>query len=67
VRVELAVAGGAARLTVSDDGRGFDPAAVPEGHFGLIGMGERARLLGGELRIDSSPGHGTTVEVSAPL
>jgi signal transduction histidine kinase len=65
--VELSASAGSARLTVSDDGRGFDPAAVPAGHFGLIGMGERARLLGAELRIDSAPGAGTAVDVVAPL
>jgi len=37
------------------------------GHFGLIGMRERAEHLGGELRLDSQPGKGTQVEVTVPL
>ena len=43
-------------LQVVDDGRGFDPGAVGEGHYGLVGMRERAGLIGGSLTIDSRPG-----------
>lgn len=50
------------RLTVTDDGTGFDPAAERSGH-GLLGMEERARLLGGTLAIDTHPGRGTTVRL----
>jgi signal transduction histidine kinase len=48
-------------LTVSDDGRGFDPETLgPQaGHLGLASMRERAEMAGGWLRIESSPGHGT--------
>lgn len=35
------------QLAVDDDGRGFDPSQVPRGRYGLIGMNERAKLLGG--------------------
>ncbi|MDH0865937.1 sensor histidine kinase, partial [Mitsuaria sp. GD03876] len=49
-------------LTVRDDGRGFDPAARTGGH-GVLGMRERARLMGGTLDIVSAPGAGTTVEL----
>jgi signal transduction histidine kinase len=56
------------RLEVSDRGPGFNPDQVlPEGHLGLAGMRERARLLGGSFRVDSRPGQGTTVFVSWPL
>jgi signal transduction histidine kinase len=51
---------------VEDDGTGFDPAAVPSGRFGLVGMSERARLLGGTLRLESSPGAGTVIDVTVP-
>jgi two-component system NarL family sensor kinase len=63
-------------LAVCDDGEGFDPeqlgrhtgvAAGEEGHYGLVGMGERARLLGATLSLESAPGEGTRVEVRAPL
>lgn len=54
-------------LVVQDDGRGFDPDKVTdiasEGHFGLTGMSERARLLGGSICISSEPGAGTYIAV----
>jgi signal transduction histidine kinase len=65
VRV-LLDAGPPLRLQISDDGRGFDPAA-PEraGRFGLDSMAQRARDVGAELQIRSTPGGGgTTVEVT---
>lgn len=52
-------------MTVSDGGAGFDPGAVG-GRFGLLGMRERVELLGGTLRIDSTPGDGATLEISLP-
>jgi two-component system NarL family sensor kinase len=54
-------------LTVRDDGRGFDPHAVADGHHGIVGMRERAALLGGRLRLESRPGEGTVLRVSVPL
>ena len=67
VSVGLAADDGVVRLAVRDDGAGFDPALarrlVQEGHFGLAGMRERVEMVGGRLRIDSAPGHGTTVAV----
>jgi len=54
-------------LRVEDDGTGFDPAAIPAGRFGLIGMRERARLLGGTLVVESTPGEGAAIAVRAPL
>ena len=53
------------RVTVSDDGRGFDPGAMTAG-FGLTGMRERVELLGGELSLASAPGEGTTVTAVLP-
>ena len=53
-----------------DDGRGFDPAVRPgpaEGHFGLEGVRERVRKLGGSFRIESSPGAGAAAFVELPL
>ncbi|MBE7417445.1 MAG: HAMP domain-containing protein [Ideonella sp.] len=49
------------RVTVRDDGRGFDPGAPRPGHYGLIGIREQAALIGAALAIDSTPGNGTCV------
>lgn len=54
-------------LLVEDDGRGFDPSGVPDDRHGLVGMRERVEMLGGELRVDSSPGQGTRVEAKIQL
>ncbi|HEX9039064.1 MAG TPA: GAF domain-containing sensor histidine kinase [Ktedonobacterales bacterium] len=56
-----------ARLTIEDDGHGFDPTGVSGGRYGLLGMTERARLLGGELHVATSPGEGTRIEAIIPL
>jgi two-component system NarL family sensor kinase len=55
------------RLRIEDDGIGFEPSVVPTGRFGLVGMSERARLLGGTLTVESSLDGGTAVEVVVPL
>lgn len=55
--------GSCVRLRVSDKGHGFDTAA-PGGGFGLTSMRERARSVGGELRVTSAPGRGSQVEVA---
>jgi len=56
-----------ARLTVRDDGRGFDVAGIPEGHLGVAGMRARAERIGGRLDLLSAPGAGTTVTVELPV
>ena len=56
----------AVHVSVRDDGVGFEPGAVTAG-FGLLGMRERAELLGGTLRVDSAPAEGTTVRASLPV
>jgi len=60
-------ADGGIRIVVRDDGAGFDPAAVPAERFGLEGIRQRARLLGGETTITSRPGAGTTIDVTVPV
>lgn len=67
VRVALRAAAGGVTLSVADDGRGFVPAAVAEGHHGLLGMRERARRLGGRLAVRSASGRGTRLTVRVPL
>ncbi len=54
-------------LSVTDDGCGFDPETAGRGkHLGLVSMRERTRALGGELRIESTPGAGTTIRLELP-
>ena len=65
--VRLAVTPERVRLVVEDDGRGFDASEVPDGHHGLVGMRERAELLGGTFEVVSVPGAGTRVEAAVPL
>ncbi len=66
IQVTLAYAPGGVTLTIADDGNGFVPDDVLTkglGHFGLRGLRGRAAKIGGEVRIDSAPGRGTTVTV----
>jgi PAS domain S-box-containing protein len=66
VRVEIGRAGQGVRLRVVDDGKGFDPARVPDGHLGLAGMRARADKIGAAFSCRSVPGQGTTIEVVVP-
>jgi signal transduction histidine kinase len=70
VEVELAFGRTDLALRVRDDGRGFEVPAVGttlNGHFGLLGMHERAERIGGRLSLVSRPGQGTEVSVSVPM
>jgi len=72
VTIVLQLNGKSVHLRVEDDGRGFNPQlasrdAVELQHLGLLGIRERAELLGGSVQIKSAPGKGTRVEVSIPL
>ena len=66
--VDMRVEGGQIVLKVEDFGKGFDKSEV-EGNIGLglVSMGERVRLLEGDLKVESTLGQGTVVEASAPL
>jgi signal transduction histidine kinase len=66
VRVILALGEGLATLRVIDDGNGIRER-INEGAFGLVGMRERAVLVGGDLVVVSAPGQGTTVQATFPL
>ncbi|TAK14084.1 MAG: GAF domain-containing protein [Anaerolineae bacterium] len=68
-RIELAleVTSETARISIQDNGRGFDPQEVFKDRYGLVGLNERVRLLGGALRLETDPGAGTRLEVSIPL
>jgi two-component system NarL family sensor kinase len=66
VIVELITTPAESRLIVQDNGRGFDPQQVGEQHFGLTGLNERAKLLGGQLQLKTEPGAGTRLEITIP-
>lgn len=53
-------------LTVTDDGRGFDPRRLDSDRLGLAGISERVRLLGGAVEIQTNPGDGTLVRATLP-
>jgi signal transduction histidine kinase len=59
-------------MRIADNGQGFDPTdaladGTSRGSYGVVSMRERAEALGGQLRIDSAPGEGTTITVMMPL
>jgi PAS domain S-box-containing protein len=68
VRMALRLEDGWIHLSLSDNGLGFDPSSprAPD-TFGLIGLAEQARSHGGELKVTSATGQGTTLDVSLPL
>ncbi len=63
--VEFRAAGRGFVLKLTDNGQGFDPLSVKEGH-GLVNMKRRAASLGGDLQIISTPGKGTIVSLKIP-
>jgi signal transduction histidine kinase len=67
VTVSLDLDDGRARLRIADNGKGLDPAGVPSGGLGMVGMRARARSAGGELRVQTSPGAGLMVEALIPV
>ena len=71
IRLQLEFADEGVTLTAEDDGDGFVPSEMPgdlaaQGHFGLVGMYERATALGGHLSLRSTPGQGTKVVAFIP-
>jgi two-component system, chemotaxis family, CheB/CheR fusion protein len=68
VSVELAAPDRAIRLSLQDDGVGFDQLAVRgKGGLGMVSMGERARMMGARLSIESRPGNGVQIAILVPL
>jgi signal transduction histidine kinase len=67
VHVTVVCSEGALQVHVSDNGCGFEPAAVAKrDSYGLLGISERARLIGASLQIDSAPGCGTVISIGIP-
>ena len=67
VKLAVGVDGGVLRITIADNGCGFETGGDLPGSDGLAGMKRRMRELGGDCRIDSQPGRGTIVELALPL
>lgn len=68
VRIELRISENQLAMEIQDNGVGMHPSDQRKAHrFGLIGMSERVSMIGGSLRIDSTPGSGTVLRVSVPL
>lgn len=54
-------------VTIQDDGVGFDASSIPSGHYGILGIKERVRLVNGSFEIQSTRGRGTTLRIEIPL
>ena len=70
VALDLTVDKKQLQMKIADNGCGFDSSgafATAQGHFGLMGMRERAKRVGGELAVETKPGSGTEVELTVPL
>ncbi len=67
VRVEFRQRNDRLYLEIRDWGIGFDPQQVPQGRYGLEGIRERGRLLGGQVDIQSAPGEGTRIALEIPI
>ena len=67
--VAVWLANSSLKISIEDDGVGFEPATVfaAGNSVGLPGMRERAELLGGELKVESAVGHGTRLTVTLPV
>lgn len=67
VALELAITLDTIRFQIEDDGQGFDVTQPVKGHFGLVGINERVKLLGGQLDLRSDPDAGTQLTIEIPL
>lgn len=67
ILVELALTSNEVTVRVKDDGKGFDPDVKKEDSFGLRGMKERVELLEGHIKIESTKGNGTDIEIVVPF
>ena len=63
VLIEVSFSEDNIQMDIRDNGVGFDPAKTPKHHYGLMNMKERARKIGGQVEIESSPGQGTRISL----
>lgn len=66
-KVSVGVDGQELQVEIRDDGLGFEPGDVQPGHYGLLGIRERVRLVNGEYDLQSQPGTGTNITIKIPL
>lgn len=67
VEIDLRMKDKSLSLTIQDDGQGFDATAIPAGHYGILGIKERVRLVNGSFDIQSEKGKGALLKVEIPL
>lgn len=67
VAVNVRVKDASILLTIQDDGQGFDADSIPSGHYGILGIKERVRLVNGSFEIQSKNGEGTLLKIEIPL
>ena len=67
VEVEVRIQDQSLSVTIRDDGAGFDPSSIPSGHYGILGIQERVRLVQGSFDLKSDPGRGTLLKIRIPL
>jgi two-component system, NarL family, sensor histidine kinase YdfH len=67
VNVTVTVDESSLNVTVEDDGQGFDQQAIPSGHYGLLGIRERMRLVNGKCTLESEQGKGTRLTLEVEL
>lgn len=64
IQIEGEVDRARGRISISDNGQGFDPSQLPKGHFGVLGMRERAAEIGGSLTVESQAEVGSRVTIA---
>ena len=65
VAVDIRMKDKSISVTIQDDGQGFDASAIPSGHYGLLGIRERVKMLNGDLEIQSN--NGTILKIEIPI
>ncbi len=67
VELDVRIKGKSILVTVQDDGVGFDSSSIPSGHYGILGIKERVRLVNGSFDIQNENGKGTILKIEIPL